>query len=322
LILLSLVPTLAQARDVPARVSVEREQGAEQCASADDIQRRVEEILRRPLVTGAESELVSVEVRFARTPDGAFSARVASAGPKPGTRTLRDGSPSCAPLVDAVSVAIALLLDGALAPTSEDQTTTATATTQATATDAPAASAQRPPQSASAPRAASSLWRGRVSIEAGTDYGLGGAGSLLGLARLGLRTDHLLLSLDIGETLPARQDFDGGSVRTSLVLGSARACYRLGRALTVAPCALVGLGRLHGEGSNFGESRSTSLLWTAVGLGLEGEASLGHGVFLALGATLWVPTRRQTFSVDNAGIAWESKPLAGLLSAGLGVELF
>jgi hypothetical protein len=64
------------------------------------------------------------------------------------------------------------------------------------------------------------------------------------------------------------------------------------------------------------------LPWTAGGLGLAAETHVSRGLFWSFGATLWVPTRRQTFSVQNAGIAWESKPLAGTLSAGLGAELF
>jgi hypothetical protein len=57
-------------------------------------------------------------------------------------------------------------------------------------------------------------------------------------------------------------------------------------------------------------------------LGLAAQTPLGSRLFAAFGATLWVPTRRQTFSVQNSGIAWESKPLAGVVSAGLGARLF
>ena len=71
-----------------------------------------------------------------------------------------------------------------------------------------------------------------------------------------------------------------------------------------------------------GETQTTSLPWTAGGLGLGAEAPLGQRLFVSLAATLWVPTRRQTFSVENAGIAWESKPVAAIVGAGLGVALF
>jgi hypothetical protein len=54
---------------------------------------------------------------------------------------------------------------------------------------------------------------------------------------------------------------------------------------------------------------------------LTAEAPLSPRIYGGLGATLWVPLRRQTFSVENGGIAWESKPVAGVLTGTLGFEL-
>jgi hypothetical protein len=162
----------------------------------------------------------------------------------------------------------------------------------------------------------------RASLELGGGYGLGGAGAFLGIGRLGISHGRWLFDLGALGSLPSETSFERGAVRTSVLFGSARACYLLGQSWRVAPCVQLGVGRLRGEGSGYGQTLSASLPWLASGLGLAGEAPLGRSLFASFSATLWVPTRRQTFSVENAGIAWESKPIAGLLSAGVGFRLF
>ncbi|HYP90620.1 MAG TPA: hypothetical protein VEQ59_20760 [Polyangiaceae bacterium] len=315
-LLLSLLPAVARARDLPALLTVESEPGAELCPSQPELAARVEAILRRPVGADTRASALAIAVRFERASDGAFIAQVTTRGPKPGQRWLRDTDPTCGALGEAVSVALALLLDSAL---SEGEDTSATAEPQ----PAPAAS---PPTStaAVAPTADSAAlpWHARVLLEAGGSYGLGAGGSLLGFGRLGVRHGAWLFDAGAGSPLPTQQDFSGGSVKTSLVFASLRACYLLGRSWVVGPCLQLGVGRLHGEGRGYGRVASSSLPWTAGGASLTAEKSLGAVWFATLGATLWIPTRRQTFSVQNAGIAWESRPVAGAATAGLGLTLF
>jgi hypothetical protein len=90
LVLLCLLPGVAQARDLPARSSVEREVGAETCAERAELERRVANILRRAADVDGDSEKLSIDVRFERASDGAFLARVSATGSKPGQRLLRD----------------------------------------------------------------------------------------------------------------------------------------------------------------------------------------------------------------------------------------
>jgi hypothetical protein len=314
-LLLALLPPPAAARELPPRLSVEKAAGAEQCPEQQELGRRVEGILRQPLGEVIDPAELTIEVRFARTPENAFSARVTATGPKPGQRLLRDISPTCDALAEAVSVTIALLLDDAL-PDRHAATIAPGATAPAT---------HSPPADTTPPRAHdlnANAWTGRASLEVGGGYGLAGSGALLGFGRAGARHGRWLFDLGAGANLPREQGFQNGSVRTSLLFGSLRACYLLGQSLLIAPCVQVGAGRLHGEGSGYGEVRAASLPWTAAGLGLAGEVPLGAGFYATLAATLWVPTRRQTFSVENAGIAWESKPLAGVLTAGLALSVF
>jgi len=317
LVLWSLLPAVAQAQagDLPARLRVEKTFGAEQCPERDALQARVEGILRRPLTLGLSGDALALDVRFERAADGAFLAHVSANGSKPGQRLLRDTNLTCDALGEAVSVAIALLLDSALTEANDS----APAQTRA-----PVAAAQSAPRENRdvAPVAEAQRWRGSVAIEAGGSYGLGGAGALLGIARLGAARGSWFFDVGAGGNLPTERAFDGGAVRTSLVFAGARGCFLLGHRVRLGPCLELGLGRLHGEGRGYGQAQSSSLPWIAGGLGLAAQAPLAGSAYVGLATTLWVPTRRQTFSVENAGIAWESKPIAGLVTAGLGLVLF
>lgn len=112
--LLTLLPAITQAHDVPALLSVESEPGAELCPDQRTLATRVEAILGRPLGTDALASALAIDVRFVRAPDGSFVARVLTRGLKPGQRLLRDTDATCMALGEAVSVAIPLLLDSAL----------------------------------------------------------------------------------------------------------------------------------------------------------------------------------------------------------------
>jgi hypothetical protein len=90
----------------------------------------------------------------------------------------------------------------------------------------------------------------------------------------------------------------------------------------LGPCLQLGLGRLRGDGSGYEQAQATSLPWLAVGMGLAAEAPLSSRLYVSWGATLWVPSERYTFSVQNAGIAWESERVAGVVTAGLGLVIF
>jgi hypothetical protein len=317
-----LLPSAALAQTEPPapRLTVTREAEAEACADQSAISERVESILHRPFAALAKQALI-IDVTFQRGPDGAFIAHVVSHGAKPGERRLRDKSPTCGPLSEATAVAVALLVD------------TAQATAPATAETPEAQPPKAPPpkatpasnadEQASAKSAqAAGPWRGRFALELGGSYGLAALAAPAGAAHLGVGYGGWLLDLSGQAGLGADHDFAGGKVTTSLVLGAARLCYELGRSATIAPCAALAVGRLRGVGRGYEPALDSNLLWVAAGLGLSGTVPLGGPWFLTADATWWVPTRRQSFSVQNAGIAWESKPVAGALLAGVGATLF
>jgi hypothetical protein len=314
LALLWLLPVVTSAGDLPARLSVERAAGAERCDGRAELLRRVQRILRLPHPESAPLSSLAIDVRFERDDDGTFLAHVSASGAKPGQRELRDVGPSCDALSQAVSVAIALLLDNALTEQSAPAVPAAPAAAQVERrADAP---------TAPAPARARAPLRLRAALEAGGGYGLGGDVALLGSARLGVKLGDWAFELGASGSWPNRSDFAFGSVRTSLLFGSARACYLFGRGLALGPCLQLGIGRLRGAGAGYEQAQTSGLLWTAAGPGLAAEMPLGSRAYLALGASLWLPSRRQSFSVQNAGIAWESRPVAASLAAGVGLWLF
>jgi hypothetical protein len=324
-VLLALLPAVTQASELPARLTVQADPGAEVCPEKRGLAARVEAILHRPLGDDVPASTLAIDVRFQRSADGTFVARVTTRGRKPGQRLLRDTDPSCSALGEAVSVAIALLLDSALndgqghgeGETEESSEKRVLATPPAHPSPTPDVTA-----SAAAASSESRSWQARGLLEAGGSYGLGGDGTLVGFGRLGVRHGSWVADVGAGGNVPVQQGFREGSVETSLLFASLRGCYLVGRSFAVGPCGGLAAGRLQGTGAGYALGQRSSLLWTAVGGGLAAEAHVGARVFASVEATLWVSTRRQTFSVENAGIAWESKPVAGALTAGLGLVLF
>jgi hypothetical protein len=319
LALLALLPSAALAQTEPQapRLTVTREPEAELCADQSALSERVENILHRPFSALAKQALI-IDVKFERGPDGAFISHVVSHGVKPGERKLRDKSPTCGPLSEATAVAVALLVDTALADSAPVAETTPPKAPPPKTTPPPSKDEQAAAGSAMAP----GHLHGRFALELGASYGLAALAAPAGAAHLSFGYRGWLLDLSGQAGLGSEHDFGGGRVTTSLVLGAARLCYELGRRATIAPCAALAVGRLRGVGSGYDPALDSNLLWLAAGLGLSGTVPVGGPWFLAADATWWVPTRRQSFSVQNAGIAWESKPVAGALLVGVGATLF
>ncbi len=312
----------AHAEPMKATLSVERAPLAASCDDRASLERRVDSILRRAATETAErGGGLGIHVRFGR--DGnELVAEVTATGPKPGVRTLRDSGPSCDGLSAAVAVAIALLLDSAERAATEAPAPTGAASDAASTPPPTSNVSSKPSPSVIPQRDAPSPWHARASLAAAGGYGLGGAGTLLGLARLGARGEHWVFDVGAATSWPRTKSFDEGDVRTALAFGTARACYLLSRDVALGPCAQLGVGRLRGRGAGYGETREVSLLWTAASLGLGAELPLGKRLSASLEASFWLPFERLTFSVQNRGIAWESAPVAGFVGAGLSLRLF
>jgi hypothetical protein len=247
---------------------------------------------------------------------------VRSLGAKPGERHLSDRGKSCAALGEAVSVAIALLLDKELAPRSPADAAAASASAARRDATNPmsSASSQATPTKKNQNNEGSRSSNGentaralefRAAVAGGISAGLVSATTPLLSEELGLRAGGLVVSGSFNAALPASRDFREGSVRTSLLFGDLRACYSWGARFSLGPCAGFALGRLHGAGIGYPSASERDLTWSAASAGVLAEVPVWGRVFFGASALAWLATRRSSFSVQHLGTAWQSSAFAG-----------
>jgi hypothetical protein len=307
-------------------VTVTRSPGALGCTDEGALSARLRALAPPGGASSADPLLLSVT--FTREADGRFVAKLVVEGKQRGERLLEDRGPTCAALSEAVAVASSLLLE------EDREQAEATERASARSSEGPARATRPPPtpsaegrDDASARAAgaddAPSRVAARVVAEAGPSYGVGSALSALGTVRAGARTGGVVLDLGLGGVLPRTQEFAQGGVRTSLWFGTARGCYLMGgERLAVGPCAAVAVGRLGGVGHGYVGARRADLTFVALAGSLLAEARLGRRLFAVSSLGVWVPTQQRTFSVQGAGIAWESPTVGGSLGLGLGARVF
>ncbi len=78
-----------------------------------------------------------------------------------------------------------------------------------------------------------------------------------------------------------------------------------------ALCAESSVAALHGSGTGYPSTTSSTLPWLAFGGRAELEGTIAQWFVWGLEASLLVPVRRQTFSIEPLGIAYESSPVGG-----------
>jgi hypothetical protein len=295
---------LAQA--LAADLSVAKGPGAEDCPDRSALGEAIEAILKRPIaVPAGAGETLRVEVLFSRQGDR-YLAALRLRGAKRGERLLDDRGSTCSALAEATSVTLALLLDRDL---------------------------ERPPETAAPREPAAPATQtdrglgtmGRLSVLAGpaigfvplTSLGVGAAVELQqGPVSVGIAGRHV-----VAQSTP----FGPGSVRVALTMADARICGWLplsGPALRTALCAHGAGGRLAGEGAGYDTSSDATLLWLAAGAGAGLGGTLGTRWHWGLGTSIFFPLRKQTFSVQNAGVAYETGRVGAAIDLELGVRIF
>ena len=288
-----------------AEFSVARGPGAEDCPDSTALQARVEQITgtRLELLAATEPPL-AVEVSFSREGDS-YRAAIRTQGPKEGERLLEDEGPTCAALAEAVGVTLALLLD------------------RVPRRDLPA---PPPPQApATIPGRAPIRWIGWIGISGGPVFGET-PGATLGFGpTLGVELERWSIALGGTETLSRSVRFASGTVRVGLTSGNLQLCRMIdlrGEALRAGACARAAAGQYRGEGDGYPVTTSVRLPWMAAGGGLRVGGRWGKRLLWGVSGLLMIPIRRQTFSVENAGVAYESAAVGGALAVELGVRLF
>jgi hypothetical protein len=285
-----------------AELSVTRGPGAEDCPDTTALQARVEQITGTRLEQLAASEPpLALLVRFSREGDS-YRAAIRTQGPKEGERSLEDEGPTCLALADAVGVTLALLLD------------------RVPRRDLPAPA---PPQApATIPGRTSVGW---IGVSGGPVFGET-PGTTLGIGpTLGVELERWSIALGGTETLSRSVRFASGTVRVGLTSGNLQLCRMFdlrGEALRAGACARAAAGQYRGEGDGYPVTTSVRLPWIAAGGGLRVGGRWANRLLWGVSGLLVIPIRRQTFSVENAGVAYESAAVGGTLAFELGVRLF
>ena len=282
-----------------------RTAAAQACPDKAELRAIVEQVARRPLPAAgiAGPPGIEAEVRFERTEDR-FRATVRLAGAKSGERELTDTGPSCAPLAQAVAITLVLLADHG----------------------PEVAAAPLPSPGVEVPVSRAGPWRaGRMALAGGAGLGLVGAPSPdFSVGMSAERWSGWGFAGELFFVVPQRTALPPGEVRVWLLAAAAGLCRAVGdsRRTLLLLCAGGAAGYLAGRGFGYPTSQSNGFPWFAAGArtGLGGPIA---GRLRWVGqAELLVPLRHQTFSVDNLGTAWESRPVGGRLDLGVEVSLW
>jgi hypothetical protein len=285
----------ALAGDLPgARLEVARGPGAQSCPDAAGLTDTLRERLG-PSAT-IEGSPVVIEVEIQSTDEG-FAATVRASGGKRGGRTLRADGPGCDGLSAALVVSLLVLLDRD--PEHPER----------------APGARRP----SGPDL--SFWvGGGGALTDNLPKGLSGA--LIGEA--GTRYGPHALWLGAVFAPERKIDFDPGRVWVSANGGQLRACtLLLGSSTLRAEGCVVGLLlALRGEADGYADDRSTVRPWWLAGAGAELIFLPAPSLAAGLSGRLLIAPKKEVFSIEGRGDAYDTKPVVGWLGASLSAKIW
>jgi hypothetical protein len=272
-----------------AELSVVRDVTTADCPDAKELERRVLALWMAP---AAKSPL-HVEVRFARTPIG-YDADLRASGARAGTRRLSTSAATCAPLAEAVTVALALLLDMEPLPVPAREPPHETPTTRRHEIAPPE---RRPPP-----------------FDLGLSSGLGLSLGVLGSQPAGVmsasmlaRRGHFAAEAVAFFVAPRTFDYEPGFVKVGLWGGALNACYRTRvageRGVAWRPCIGFRGGQLSGEGARYDVNSTASQAWFALAGSTHVELPLSARARFISGLMLWLPGT----SSPSTGAALPSK---------------
>jgi len=260
---------------------------------------------------------LNLEVSF-RHEQAGYVAEVRASGRTEGVREVTKEGATCAPLAEAVSVVLAVLLD--LSP--RDTTPAPAPPPLATPPPAPAANPNQraePQAPASALEPPEPLGFG-AGVQGGVAYRLVGDGLAPTVSAL-LRSRLERWELYAGALWApsGSADYLEHTIQMSLLSAELGGCAWLRRSrhrVDAALCASFLVGSLHARGKGFPSDVPASDAWFAVAAGLDGRLPLARNWALRLAISAIVPTRRQTYTVAFAEGAFEASPVSGLLELG------
>jgi len=269
--------------------------------------------------SNAPRPALDVEVTFRRESAG-YVAQIRTRGDAEGVREIAKPGERCAPLAEAVAVVLVVLFD--LTP----RETSAEPLVGSRRAPAPAPLPAPSPLPASTPAAGARVENSGprrsigVLLAGGAAYGLLG-GAVVGTLSFDARARRGHFELALSGLLAPRRTVEHapGRALVSLAAGGLAGCAWLGLD-TLRPdfglCVGFLAGRLHAEGRGYLRSETANDAWFAWQASADGRWPLTANLSIGLEISLLVPTRRQEFTVANAGVAFESSPVAGLIEEG------
>jgi hypothetical protein len=301
LVWIAVVAVPAARAQAAESLRVERQLGAETCPDAAELAARVEAI--RGQAPAAESTYF---VQFARE-GRVYSALLRSGTDGSSLRNLESPAADCAALARATAVTLALLFD---ADAARAQPAPVPADVPPTAAPEP------PPVAATSDPARSSGPRLGLAIGAGLAEGVLRPWSPALLGEVAFVRGDLRFGLGAWWIPVQDSKLGPGTIELGLVAASARICYAAFRRrwLLVEGCSGFALGSVSAAASGFAERAQAKHRQFAA---LPLELAFGQGIEHAswqLSAALLLPFRRNQFSIDGLGTAYDTPAVAVLLA--------
>jgi hypothetical protein len=326
----------ATARVSTARLTFERDRGAELCPTPQSIR----EAVARRLAVDPFSVDGALDIHCTVSSDAAgLHARIAitdDPSRAPAERLLSSTRQDCQDLAEAIELALSIAINPRLAlePSAEphslgptDQTTpVAPPPVPAPASPSRAETSAPPPLTplpADKPPAVSGttpdVVRSAQGDKSGAEVSLGvealaaaglGPGATVGAGvDVDIRRRHWSLELDARAVQPSSTDVTGGRVTAWVGMLELAPCRRFG---AFAACAIGGVGAVRGHGEGFVLADSTTLPTFSVGARVAWERSLGQRWWLRASAELNGVVGRAHLLVDGSE-AWVSPRINALL---------
>jgi hypothetical protein len=264
-----------------------------------------------PDTASANAERFDVEFSHG---GGRYRVVVRSRGTRTGVRTLDDAGATCTSLAEATALTIAVIVDpeGVKLPEPPVATPEAPAPAPPT-TPAPVAPVVAPPF------VPPTRWSFAIEAKGGVAIGVVRDVAPIGVIALEIRPVSLF-SVEIGGLfIPTqRLALERGGVDVWLLAGTANACvWPYAETLRVGACVGLAAGSLRGDGRGYPVESGASRPWFAA---MARGAVLGP-IIGPLGwtarAELVLPSRRESFGIEGAGVAYEARAASAILAAGL-----
>ena len=284
-------------------LSVTREEGAESCPDTEALRVHVDR-LRGHQTT---SEPSAYRVRFSQL-SGVFRADI-EVGAGGGARVLRDRRATCASLAQATALTLALLLDSdaseLLPEKAEPEPIEPVVVEPRRARD------QAPPE----PERRTNAAHLTLSLGGGALFGVVQPVAATVQAELGIGVSRFRTGIGVLWMPTQTRDFGPGQLRETLLSGVARTCLTAARSAQVRfdVCSGIYAGLLKVQADRYTRNDSADKAWLAVPLGVA-LTTTSSPVGVEVDASALLPLRRNDFSIDNLGVAYESWPVGILLS--------